>query len=242
MGTVAILEETTKNPITLMGKRAGVCWGADISNDAKNYKRGMDCIKSGHGRVMEFVNVEMILDGYSARVIREWYTHLGGAPTRLQASTRYIDYSNKGFDYILPTSVANNEEATEKWDALMDHIRSECADLENNYGVSKEDVANALPLGMSTKIVDKRNMRNLVDMSHQRKCNRAYWEFREMFADIEKALSEYSDEWAWIVENLFVPKCQYLGCCPETRPCGKKLSHYEKPKEKIRATIPSQEE
>lgn len=222
MGTITILEETTKNPITLMGKRAGVCWGADISDDAKNYKRGMDCIKSGHGRVMEFVNVEMILDGYSARVIREWYTHLGGAPTRLQASTRYIDYSNKGFDYILPASVSDNREAMEKWDALMDHIRSECADLENNYGVSKEDVANALPLGMSTKIVDKRNMRNLVDMSHQRKCNRAYWEFRELFADIEKALSEYSDEWKWIVENLFVPKCQYLGHCPETRPCGKK--------------------
>ena len=90
MGKITILEETTKNPITLMGKRAGVCWGADITDDAKNYKRGLDCLVSGHGRVMEYVNVEMVLDGYSARVIREWYTHLGGAPTRLQASTRYI--------------------------------------------------------------------------------------------------------------------------------------------------------
>lgn len=35
MGTVTILEETTKNPITLIGKRAGVCWGADISDDEK---------------------------------------------------------------------------------------------------------------------------------------------------------------------------------------------------------------
>ena len=76
MGKITILEETTKNPITLMGKRAGVCWGADITDDAKNYKRGLDCLVSGHGRVMEYVNVEMVLDGYSARVIREWYTHL----------------------------------------------------------------------------------------------------------------------------------------------------------------------
>ena len=37
MGTITILPETTKNPITLMGQRAGVCWGADISDDAKNY-------------------------------------------------------------------------------------------------------------------------------------------------------------------------------------------------------------
>lgn len=221
MGTITILQETTKNPITLMGVRAGVCWNADIADNEKNYKRGMDCIRSGHGRVMEYVNVEMIIDGYSARVIREWYTHLGGSPTRLQASTRYIDYSNKGFEYITPQSVAQNPEAVKKWDALMDHIRKECADLENNYGVSKEDVANALPLGMTTKIVDKRNLRNLVDMSHQRMCNRAYWEYRELFHDLCAALSAYSEEWKWIVENLFVPKCKFLGHCPETRPCGK---------------------
>ena len=36
----------------------------------------MDCILSGHGRVMEYVNVEMVLKGYSARVEREWYTHI----------------------------------------------------------------------------------------------------------------------------------------------------------------------
>ena len=93
MGNVIILEETTKKPITLIGKRAGICWRADIFDDIKNYKRGMDCIMSNHGRTLEYVNVEMILDGYSARVIREWYTHLGGSPTRLQASTRYIDMS-----------------------------------------------------------------------------------------------------------------------------------------------------
>ena len=53
MGTITILEQTDKNPITLMGKMAGVCWGADVTDDAKNYKRGLECIKSGHGRVME---------------------------------------------------------------------------------------------------------------------------------------------------------------------------------------------
>ena len=30
MGTITILSETTKNPITLMGQRAGVCWGANF--------------------------------------------------------------------------------------------------------------------------------------------------------------------------------------------------------------------
>ena len=109
MSKVIIIEETTKNPITLMGQRAGVCWGADITDKEKNYKRGLDCLNSGHGRVMEYVNVELILDGYSARVIREWYTHIGGAPTRLQASTRYIKYED--FKYVTPHTVEKNPEA-----------------------------------------------------------------------------------------------------------------------------------
>lgn len=31
MGTVTILPETTKDPISLIGRRAGVCYGADIT-------------------------------------------------------------------------------------------------------------------------------------------------------------------------------------------------------------------
>lgn len=67
MGKIILLPETTKNPISLIGKRAGICWGADITNEDKNYKRGLDCILSNHGRTLEYVNVEMIIDGYSAR-------------------------------------------------------------------------------------------------------------------------------------------------------------------------------
>lgn len=221
MGKITILEETTKDPITLMGRRAGVCWGADISDDKKNYKRGLDCLTSGHGRVMEYVNVEMVLDGYSARVIREWYTHVGGLPTRLQASTRYIDYSKDGFKYITPQSIKVNLAAKIKWDSLMKHINNECISLKNDYGIPNEDISNALPLGMCTKMVDKRNLRNLIDMSHQRKCNRAYWEYRELFNDIEDELRKYSNEWNYIIDNYFEPKCNWLGRCTESRPCNK---------------------
>ena len=220
MGTITILPETTKNPITLMGAR-GCCWNTNISDDEKNYKRGLDCIKSGHGRVMEYVNIEMVINGYSARVEREWYTHIGGSPTRLQSSTRYIDYSNKGFEYVTPYSIRNNEAAKVKWDALMKHIQRECASLENDYNIPKEDVANALPLGMTACVVDKRNLRNLVDMSRQRMCNRAYWEYRELFRDICNALREYSDEWKWIVDNLFHAKCDEVGYCTESKSCGR---------------------
>ena len=221
MGTITILPETTKNPITLMGARAGVCWGADVSNNEKNYKRGLDCIKSGHGRVMEYVNVEMIIDGYSAKVLREYYTHIGGSPTRLQASTRYIDYSKgEGFTYTTPRSIDSNGYYL-IWDELMKNI-NDTIKMMIDDGIPVEDATMALPLAYSSKMVDKRNLRNLVDMSRQRMCSRAYWEYRELFQNICNALREYSDEWKWIVDNLFHAKCDEVGYCIESKSCGKK--------------------
>ena len=161
----------------------------------------------------------MILDGYSARVIREFYTHIGGAPTRLQASTRYINYQ-KGFDYVIPPSIGINPEAYDIYCKAMEDIVIASQKLEN-LGIPKEDSANILPLGMGTKIVCKINPRTLIDMSHQRECTRAYWEFRGMFADIKDGLSNYSDEWKTLVEMKFMPKCELFGECTETYGCGR---------------------
>ena len=221
MAKITILEETPKNPISLMGQRAGVCWGADISDKNKNYARGLDCIKSGHHRVMEYVNVEMILDGYSARVIREWYTHIGGAPTRLQASTRYIDYGD--FNFVTPPSIKNNKD-NDAWNlyiSAINTIKDNCKKLEY-LGIPREDIAMLLPLGMSTKIVDKRNVRNLIEMSHQRLCTRAYWEYRNLMKDLMEALKSYSEEWAYLIDNYFKPKCEIAGYCTEKKCCGRK--------------------
>lgn len=223
MGKVTILPETTKDPISLMGRRAGICWGADIANAEKNYERGLDCIKSNHGRVLEFVNIEAVLDGYSARVIREWYTHIGGVPTRLQASTRYIDYSD--FDYVIPQSIKTAEQSN-TYCSIMNEIRDSSQRLEE-LGVPREDIGLILPLGMTTKIVDKRNARNVMDMSRQRMCSRAYWEYRQMFTDYLSELANYSDEWATLISLTMMPKCEMLGYCPEKRGCGKYPKKYQ---------------
>jgi len=218
MGQVIILPETTKQPITTIGKMAGVCWGADTTDAAKNYKRGWDCIESGHGRTFEFPDVYMELDGYSARVIREWYTHIGGMPTRLQASTRYIDYGD--FDYVRPDSITHKLDARIEYDAAMHQIAQTVQQLVD-MGVPREDAALLLPLGMTTRIVCKHNLRNLIDMSRQRMCNRAYWEYRELFRDLSIALADYGEEWARIINRCFYPKCQETQTCPEKHGCGK---------------------
>jgi thymidylate synthase (FAD) len=215
---IQILTETTKNPITLIGQRAGICWGSDTSDKDKNFKRGIDCLDHNHGRTFEFVNVEIVISGYSARVIREWYTHIGGAPTRLQASTRYIDYKN--FEYVVPKSILSNDEARQIFNATMDVISVASEKLEE-MNIPREDIAMMLPLGMTTKIVDKRNLRSYIDMAQQRMCARAYWEYRELFKDICNELSKYSGEWNYLIDRYFMPKCDKLGYCPEKESCGR---------------------
>jgi thymidylate synthase (FAD) len=86
----------------------------------------------------------------------------------------------------------------------------------------REDVGMLLPLGMETKVVFRTNLRNLIDMAHQRMCTRAYWEYRQLMGDMVKALAEYSEEWKYLTETYFVPKCEVTGFCTEAKCCGRK--------------------
>ena len=131
-----------------------------------------------------------------------------------------IKYSN-GFDYVIPNKIKNNPEALQGYETAMRVILGAANYLESELKIPREDVANLFPLGMTTTIVDKRNLRNVIDMSHQRECTRAYWEYRQLFKDICDALKEYSEEWAYIIDTQMKPKCEYLGYCPETHSCGR---------------------
>lgn len=218
MGKVIVLDDTSKEPLSIIGKSAGICWESDITSDYKNIKRAIGCINSGHGRVEEFPIIHLVLDGYSAKVIREWYTHVGGLPTRLQSSTRYVDAS--GFKYVIPHTIKRNSKALRVYNKTMAAINKGYAKLLK-LDIPKEDASFLLPFGMETKIVDQRNMRNFIDMCHQRLCARALWEYRELMHDVKTALSEYSPQWKIIADALFVPKCELVGYCVEEKSCGR---------------------
>lgn len=222
---IEILDWTCKDPLNLIGFCAGVCWNAPVDDVEKNIKRAKDCIKSNHGRTEEYPDVYVVMDEYSARVIREFYTHVIGT-TRLQSSTRYVDAKemNPEKDFYIPANFTDNQK-----DILLkgyQEIMKTYTELESNK-VSKEDAANILPLGMHTKIVTKINLRALEHMAHKRCCYRAYKEFRALMKDFKAKLKQVSEEWKWICENMLVSECKALGYCPEVRSCGKEISKEE---------------
>lgn len=218
---IIVQSETTLKPISLAGLEAGLCWNANTEDETKNYKRGLDCINSGHWRTLEFPQIYIELDGYSAKVIRELYTHIAGGPTRLQASTRYIDYVKNRFDFVVPPIIAKDQDARLEYVSAMRKINESIHKLINIYDIPKEDANMLLPLGMQSKMVLRTNARHLLEMSRQRCCNRAYWEFRRLMQDIKEALSDYSPEWKELLDLQFGAKCEYLGYCPEAKGCGR---------------------
>ena len=76
-----------------------------------------------------------------------------------------------------------NEEARAVYDGAMADITKALQKLEA-LGIPREDCGMLLPLGMESKVVLRTNLRNLIDMSHQRLCTRAYWEYRDLMRDL----------------------------------------------------------
>ncbi|MBR4315774.1 MAG: FAD-dependent thymidylate synthase [Alphaproteobacteria bacterium] len=223
---IELLDGTTENPLQKMGYNAGVCWAAPLDDAEKNRKRAISCIKAGHGRVLEYVDVEMVISGASARCLRELYTHIGGSPTRLQSSTRYVS-EEQGFGYYIPPKIENNEELKPIYEDGMELIQKTYNSLMARKA-TKEDAANILPLGMESKMVWKINLRALINFMNRRLCTRALKEIRDLSIEIKDRLAEKNEEWAWIATNLFVPTCEIykyrnpnLVFCPEQQCCGK---------------------
>ena len=206
-----------EKPITLIGICAGVCYGSDIEDDEKNFKRGLQCIKDGHGRTLEYPDLIMIIDKYSIKVIRELYTHIIGV-TRLQESTRYVNMKNS--EVIVPSSIMKNEDALKIYNETIEHIFNSYEALMN-MGIKKEDASGLLPLNLETKIVYKINLRALLALSEVRMCTRAYWEMRALLKELQNSIRALGGEWE-IIADLMKPKCEKYGYCTEKFTCGRK--------------------
>lgn len=222
---IELLDGTTEFPLQKIGENAGICWNSPTNDPEKNVKRAKECIASGHGRVMEYVDIEFVLEGSSARMMRELYTHIGGDPTRLQSSTRYVDASN--FKYFTPPKIESDVGIKAIYDKAMQDIANAYMALVG-VGIPKEDAANILPLGMESKMVMKCNLRMLENLCAVRRCTRAYHEIRKFANELVKLLGAKNEEWKWLADNILVAKCEKykyinpnLCYCTEANGCGK---------------------
>lgn len=203
----------TKNPLQAIGEYAGYCYDSDVTDQIKNINRAKHCLSNNHGRNLEFATITLKIT-CSARVAREFYTHIGGAPTRVQASTRYITYDN--FNYFIPSF--DNDLATEEYVDCMYTIEQAYNRLKE-LEIDNDKAGYILPLSMMTTFIWKGNARTLENMFGQRLCTRALAEYRELMHELKyKINTELDEEWKWISNNMFKVKCAKAGKCLENNP------------------------
>lgn len=116
---------------------------------------------------------------------------------------------------MTPTSIAERSAAKAVYDERMAEIQKNLPQ-QDELSVPREDSAMGLPLSMETRIVCMHNLRNLMDMSRQRMCSRAYHEYRALFSGLCRELSGYSEEWDYTVSHY-----RAIGFCPEKHSCGR---------------------
>lgn len=199
----------TENPLATIGTNASYCYCTELKDSEHASRIAKHCINSGHGRNLEFADITLKIT-CSARCAREWYTHIGGSPTRVQASTRYITYDD--FEYFIPEF--NNDIALEEYTDCMNTIQEAYGRLKE-LDINNDLTGYMLPLSMQTTFIWKGNVRTLENMFNQRLCTRTLLEYRDLMKDLKQQISSLNNEWKWISDKLFVPKCAKIGYCVE---------------------------
>lgn len=214
---ITILPETIKDPLSFMGRVASIAYNTPIDNAEKNKKRGIQCVKDNHGRLLEFCDVFFYTDGISIRSAREIFRHTSDGLSAVQRSTRYCSESDS--DWYIPQNVVHDKNSLKEYNYAMQTAKDNYNMLLSE-GRSKEDSANVLPLATNAPFVMRKNARCLADMSHVRLCNRALDETHKFMIGLIDALRDYSPEWDELADLIFMPKCQLTGWCDEHKSCG----------------------
>ncbi len=131
---------------------------------------------SGHHSTLEHASYTFAIDGVSRALTHQLVRHRLASFN--QQSQRYVKFKD-GIDVVKPKSIAENEEASARFDDLI-------AQIEIAYqafveaGIPAEDARYILPNAAESKIVVTMNVRELLHFFELRCCNRAQWEIRDL--------------------------------------------------------------
>ncbi|MBP2070258.1 FAD-dependent thymidylate synthase [Anaerococcus nagyae] len=190
----------------------------------------------GHESPIEHASFTFAAEGISRSLSHQLVRHRLASYS--QQSQRYVKINN--FEYIIPPSIEENEEAKEVFIKAMQEDQKNYSQITDvlfnkNYnsfikeGIAEkearrkaeklaiEDARYVFPNACETKIVFTMNTRSLMHFFSLRCCNRAQWEIRNMAFEMVKICKK-------VYPTLFKnagPNC-INGPCPEGKmSCGK---------------------
>jgi thymidylate synthase (FAD) len=170
-------------------------------------------ISSGHYSTIEHIQVSFSISNISRACSHQFVRHRHISFS--QKSQRYVKEKGQ-FDYLIPPTIARDEELKAKFESFMDEISKLYCEF-TEAGIPAEDARAVLPNAAATSMVASLNLRELIHIANLRLCTRAQYEIRCMVKAMCDAIIA---EEPWLKPYL-VPKCERLGFCDEDKSCGR---------------------
>lgn len=189
------------------GKVSRVCYNTPESRaDAV----GKNCLENGHFSGSRAFYFKFHISGISRLCSLQLNRHEIGV-VKNQASQQFID--QRGFRAIIPAELADFR------DRVLDIYQRTLVLYEDmiNCGVSRNAARYILPEGTLTEGVWCFTLEALINFMHKRLCSRASFEIHALAEELRRLIIEVLPELA----TEFVPQCEYLLWCPETKSCGR---------------------
>lgn len=216
----------TPEPEKIVAAAARLCYSPDSADvlldnltEEKTVQFLDKLVEMGHLSPIEHVSFTFAVEGVSRALSHQMVRHRIGSYS--QKSQRYV--TEDAFEYIVPPSVAANEEALALFTEQMEKIRQAYQALRRV--VHQEDARYVLPNACETKFVFTMNARSLYNFFKLRCCNRAQWEIRALAEAVYREVKK-------VAPTLFAyagPACVSEGACPEGElTCGEIAAVREK--------------
>lgn len=196
---VKILDYTEK-PLHLISYAAGVCYN---KQDVYSENRVKNCIKAGHGSVVEHAHIVYELSNISRSCLAQLCRHRHISLS--VQSQRYCKFDEETLEsggwYVVPPSVEVDSKTLSDYCDSMDSQLKNYIEL-TNIGVKPEDARFLLPESTKTHLVMSTNARELQSILKLRLDSHAQWEIRGLANEIVVKTEALNDEWKQLVEWL----------------------------------------
>ena len=232
-----ILLRYTPDPEETVAMAAKLCYSpSDIESlkekiETKDQKAFVEkLVKMGHMSPIEHPTFTFAIEGISRACSHQLVRHRLASYS--QQSQRYVsesrlqttDFRPQTFDYIIPMSIADDQEAKKIFENFMFEAQKTydlLIEKLNERGIKGEsanqDARFVLPNAAETKIMVTMNARELLHFFRQRCCNRAQWEIRQMSEEMLKLVKKVAP----IIFHKAGPGCLYASCPEGEYSCGK---------------------
>ncbi|MCD5416360.1 FAD-dependent thymidylate synthase [Candidatus Bipolaricaulota bacterium] len=168
-------------PEELLERAGRLCYASAMGDTAKFLRAR---VREGHLSLIEHATASFYIGGISRTCSHQLVRH------RLcsfsQRSQRYV--SEGGAEFIVPLSIAQNEEASRVYQNFLASSREAYTTLRE-LGVPKEDSRFVLPNATETELIMSLNFREALHLFRVRISRGAQWEIREVCARMLDQLS-----------------------------------------------------